>query len=228
METYATIFHRAAERHGGEDILIEKINAHHPAHNGVGAVMSDDRWLSQFTKRVFQSGFNWKVVEHKWAGFESAFWKFNPYKCVDIDMEDMERLTSDKSIVRHGAKIKSVAQNADMILQMTERKGSADAFIRSWPADDYIGLLDYLNKHGSRLGPATASYALRFSGVPSFILSSDVTAALKHAGIVDGAVTSKSAKRAVQAAFNIWMEESGSDLTTISRTLAMSIDAGGN
>jgi len=72
----------------------------------------------------------------------------------------------------------------------------------------------------------TASYALRFSGVPSFILSNDVTAALIHAGIIDKAVTSKKAKRAVQEAFNQWCAESGEDLTYVSRVLAHSIDAG--
>jgi len=49
-----------------------------------------------------------------------------------------------------------------MILEMAEQSGSADAFIRGWPSDDYIGLLDHLNKHGSHLGANTASYALRF------------------------------------------------------------------
>jgi 3-methyladenine DNA glycosylase Tag len=69
----------------------------------------------------------------------------------------------------------------------------------------------------------TASYALRFSGVPSFILSKDVTAALVHAGIIDKPATSKTAKKAVQAAFNAWRDESGQDLSYISRVLAHSI-----
>jgi 3-methyladenine DNA glycosylase Tag len=86
--------------------------------------------------------------------------------------------------------------------------------------------LDYLQKHGSHLGANTASYALRFSGVPSFILSKDVTAALIHAGVIDKAATSKTAKTAVQEAFNQWMEESGKSLTYVSRVLAHSIEAG--
>lgn len=87
-----------------------------------------------------------------------------------------------------------------------------------------MGLLEYLQKNGSHLGMNTACYALRFSGVPSFILSKDVTAALVHAGVIDKAATSKTARRAVQNAFNIWHEESAEDFTTISRILAMSID----
>ena len=107
----------------------------------------------------------------------------------------MERLTADKAIVRNPIKIKTVARNAEMILGMAAQAGSADAFIRDWPSDDYFGLLTYLQKQGSHLGANTASYALRFSGIPSIILSNDVTAALIHAGVIDKAVTSKSAKK---------------------------------
>ena len=108
---------------------------------------------------------------------------------------------------------------------MAAEKGSADIFIRGWPSTDYVGLLDYLNKQGSHLGANTASYSLRFAGVPSFILSKDVTAGLIHAGVIDKPATSKGAKKAVQDAFNVWCEESGQDLSYVSRVLAMSIDA---
>ena len=157
---------------------------------------SDARWLAEFTLRVFQSGFSWKVVENKLGGFEAAFWKLYPGKCTEIDMDNMERLTADKAIVRNPVKIKTVAPKARMIIEMSERAGSADKFIRGWASEDYIGLLAHLQKHGSHLGANTASYALRFSGVPSFILSSDVTAALIHAGIIDKPATSRTAKRA--------------------------------
>ena len=221
MEKFQTIFERAAKRHGGDDALRAKLSENHHTEQG----HSDDRWLCEFTKRVFQSGFNWKVVENKWDGFETAFWNFDPGKCSEIDMDDMERLTADKAIVRNPVKIKTVARNAEMILGMVAQAGSADSFIREWPSEDYFGLLTYLQKQGSHLGANTASYALRFSGVPSIILSKDVTAGLIHAGIIDKPVTSKSAKKVVQEAFNQWVEESGETLSYVSRVLAHSIDA---
>ena len=226
MEKFSTIFHRAAERHGGEDVITAKTQISLAHHRKDTNKMSDDRWLSEFTKRIFQAGFNWQVVENKWDGFETAFWNFKPSRCARIDLDDMEKLTSDKSIVRNPVKIKTVPKNAQMILEMAEKEGSADKFIRGWPSTDYIGLLEYLQKNGSHLGANTASYALRFSGVPAFILSKDVTAALIHAGIIDKPATSKTAKRAVQAAFNAWADESGQDISYVSRVLAMSIDGG--
>ncbi len=227
MEKFETIFQRAANRYGGEDAFREKLAAHYYGTDleAVSAPKSDDRWLSEFSKRIFQAGFNWSVVENKWDGFEKAFWNFDPGKCAQIDMDDMERLTSDKAIVRNPVKIKTVPRNAEMILGMAAQAGSADSFIREWPSEDYFGLLTYLQKQGSHLGANTASFALRFSGVPSIILSKDVTAALTHAGIIDKPATSKTAKKAVQAAFNEWTAESGENLSYVSRVLAHSIDA---
>jgi len=227
MQNFDTIFQRAAKRHGGEDAFREKLASHYYGVNTAALTepKPDDRWLSEFSKRIFQAGFNWTVVENKWDGFEKAFWNFDPRKCSQIDMDDMERLTFDKAIVRNPVKIKTVPKNADMILGMAAQAGSADAFIRDWPSGDYFGLLTYLQKQGSHLGANTASYALRFSGIPSIILSKDVTAALIHADIIDKPATSKSAKKAVQAAFDTWCEQSGENLSYVSRVLAHSIDA---
>jgi len=82
MEKFNTIFHRAANRHGGEDAFREKLAAHYYGTDmeAVSAPKSDDRWLAEFTKRVFQSGFNWSVVENKWDGFEAAFWNFDQFR----------------------------------------------------------------------------------------------------------------------------------------------------
>lgn len=228
MEKFETIWLRAANRHDGEVALREKLDSHYYGTDlaKIRAPKTNDRWLSEFSKRIFQAGFNWQVVENKWEGFEEAFWNFDIARCARIDIDDMEKLTADTRIVRNPRKIKSVPINAKMIQQMTEEAGSADAFIRGWSSDNYIGLLDYLNKHGSNLGANTASYALRFSGVPSFILSKDVTAALINAGIIDKPPTSKFAKKAVQQAFNQWVKESGENLTFISRVLAHSVTVG--
>ncbi len=225
MEKFSTIMHRAAGRHGGEEAVIAKVKEGLDNYSNQVENMSDNRWLAEFTKRIFQAGFNWQVVENKWDGFEKAFWNFKPSRCARMDLDDLEKLTTDKAIVRNPIKIKTVPKNAQMILDMAEQKGSADKFIRSWPSTDFVGLLEYIQKHGSHLGHNTTCFALRFSGVPSFILSQDVTAALIHAGVIDKPATSKTAKKAVQAAFNQWAEKSGENISYVSRVLALSLDA---
>ncbi|WP_017932573.1 DNA-3-methyladenine glycosylase I [Robiginitomaculum antarcticum] len=220
MRKFDEIYDIAAKRKGGTETL-ETLIAEHNGH--ITPPNTDDRWLAQFTKSIFQAGFNWKVVEHMWAGFEEAFWGFDLDKCAQIDMDDMERLTGDTRIVRNGGKIKAVPVNAQMLLDMGDGSRRAGQVIMNWPEEDYIGLLSHLHKHGSRLGPRTAGYALRFCGKRNYILSGDVTAALIREGVIDKEPTTKAAKRAVQDAFSMWAEQSGRSHSEISRTLAFSV-----
>jgi hypothetical protein len=62
----------------------------------------------------------------------------------------------------------------------------------------------------------------RHMGKASFITSRDVTAALIGAGVIDKPPTGRKDLQAVQDAFNAWARETGRDLTSMSRVLAMS------
>ncbi|WP_170558664.1 DNA-3-methyladenine glycosylase I [Ruegeria atlantica] len=220
MRHFDEIFAIAAKRHGGLDALNGKLSK--PTSVAELAKMPDDRWLSIITKTVFQAGFNWKVIENKWDGFETAFDGFDVGRCAFMDDEKFDALIQDTRIVRNGTKIAAVRDNAAFLLELRD-EGGAGRVLGGWPSEDYVGLLAMLAKRGSRLGGASAQYAMRFAGRDSFILSQDVTARLIAEGVIDKSPTSKKAMAAVQAAFNTWMEQSGRSLTEISRVLAMSL-----
>ena len=220
MRTFDEIFKIAADRHSGAAALDAKIGK--PTPKVTLAKIAEDRWLSSMTRCVFNAGFNWKVIDAKWDGFEVAFHGFNVDRCAMMDDVWLDALLKDTSIVRNGAKILTVRDNA-VFLQDLRAGGGVAKVIANWPPEDYIGLLAMLKTRGSRLGGATSQYLLRFSGVDSFILSSDVTARLIAEGIIDKTPTSKGAMRAVQQAFNDWRGQSGRSLTEISRVLAMSV-----
>jgi len=221
MQTFAEIRARAAERKGGEEMLEMLL----PVDEGADiAALTDDRILSQFSKRVFQAGFNWSVVDNKWPGFEEAFHGFDIGRNALMSDDDLDKHLRDTRIIRHGAKILSVRDNAIFLSDLAREHGSAAAFIANWPEDDLVGLWEVMKKRGSRLGGVTGQYALRFLGKDSFILSRSVLAALKLAGVIDGPATSKAAQRKVQEAFNAWRAESGESYTRMSRILAMSVD----
>lgn len=220
MRHFEEIFAIAADRHGGPAALEAKLSK--PKSPAELAAMPDDRWLSIITKCVFQAGFNWKVIENKWDGFEAAFDRFDVGLCAFMDDEKFDALLQDKRIVRNGTKIATVRDNAAFLLELRE-EGGAGQVLGGWPSTDYIGLLAMLAKRGSRLGGASAQYAMRFAGRDSFILSQDVTARLVAEGVVDKTPTSKRAMAAVQEAFNTWMDQSNRSLTEISRVLAMSL-----
>ncbi|MCG7519232.1 DNA-3-methyladenine glycosylase I [Ruegeria sp. Ofav3-42] len=220
MRHFEEIFAIAADRHGGPAALDAKLSK--PKSPAELAAMPDDRWLSIITKCVFQAGFNWKVIENKWGGFEAAFDGFDVGRCAFMDDEKFDALLQDTRIVRNGTKISTVRDNAAFLLELRE-EGGAGQVLGGWPSSDYIGLLAMLAKRGSRLGGASAQYAMRFAGRDSFILSQDVTARLVAEGVVGKIPTSKKAMAAVQEAFNTWMDQSNRSLTEISRVLAMSL-----
>lgn len=220
MRTYAKIHAIAAARKGGEDAL-EALLAK-PLPPSDLARIPEDRWLAALVQHVFSAGFNWKVIESKWQEFETAFKGFDLDACAMMNDDWLDALLADKAIVRNGAKIVSVRDNA-VFLRDLRPMGGVGAVIGGWPATDYIGLLGMLKAKGARLGGSTGPYALRRLKCDGFILSPDVTARLIAEGVIDKPATSKTAQRAVQAAFNTWMDQSGRSLTEISRTLAMSV-----
>ncbi|MFK5977402.1 MAG: DNA-3-methyladenine glycosylase I [Rhizobiaceae bacterium] len=222
MRNFDEIFDIAASRKGGADAL-NKLLAQ-PKGAAELKNITDDRWLSCMTKCIFQAGFNWKVVESMWPGFETAFHGFDIGHCVMLNDEDFDELVSNKNIVRHGTKIRAVQANAMFINELTKEYGSLTKALVGWPLDDYAGLLNMLKKRGSRLGGNTGQYFLRFMGVDGFILSRDVVGRLVAEGVIDKSPSSQKAMAAVQEAFNIWHKQSGRALTEISRVLAMSAD----
>ena len=222
MRSFDEIVALAEANKGGEDALADLLKGSQPKSAAELKAVTDDRWLSMFTRCIFQSGFSWKVIDAKWPGFEEAFHGFDvPFLSFQPD-EFYEGLTSDTRIVRNGAKIRSVQANAVFLSDLAKEHGSASAFFASYPETDQIGLLELLKKKGNRLGGNTGQYALRFMGKESFILSKDVVNALMRENVIENASPSKKNMAAIQAAFNEWKSETGRNLTEISRILAFS------
>ena len=70
MESFDSIFQRAAERKGGVAAL-EALLPHASSPEELRA-HPDDRYLAEMTKCVFRSGFVWKIIESKWPGLLSS------------------------------------------------------------------------------------------------------------------------------------------------------------
>ena len=222
MKHFATIRARAAKRKGGDaelNALLPKVKSVAPL-----ARMKDDRLLSDMTKRIFSAGFAWSVIEKKWPGFEAAFLGFEPKRLLAQSDEFWERLVSDPRIVRNGQKIMAVRVNAQFISDVAKEQGSFGKFLAAWPPADQVSLLDVLAKQGARLGGRTGQFFLRFVGKDCFVLSMDVVACLRDAGLdISENPSSKRDLRKIQELFNAWVEETGLPLTHLSRICAMSI-----
>jgi 3-methyladenine DNA glycosylase Tag len=186
--------------------------------------ISDDRYLSVLSLRVFRAGLKHSLVDAKWPAFEQAFFGFDPEKVVLMGAERLENLMQDARIIRHLGKLKSVPRNAQFILDVREDKGSFGALIADWPVSDIVGLWKYLAKHGSQLGGLSAPRFLRMVGKDTFLPTDDMVAALKAQKIIDKAPTSLKELAAVQATFNQWHEQSGRPLCQLSVMLAHTVN----
>lgn len=222
MTPFATIRARAERRKGGPDALMRLLPPR-PDPNALAA-LSDDRVLAEMTKRVFCAGFSWSVIEAKWAGFEAAFLGFEPGRLHFEPDEFWEGLLKDARIVRNGAKIMSVRENAAFVRAIAAEHGSFGAMLAAWPPADEAGLLELLSKRGSRLGGNTGQMLLRFLGYDGFLTSKDVVACLRDAGLdIAETVTSKRDLAKVQAQFNVWVAETGLSYAQLSRICALSV-----
>lgn len=220
MGNFAEIYEKAAIRKGGKEIL-EKLIVNNVTIDL--ASISDDRYLSEMTKRIFSAGFVWKVIESKWQDFEEVFFGFNLDKLIWQADDYWEGLTMNKKIVRNAAKIFAVRKNARFIRDIAGEHGGFGKFLAVWPKNNQIDLLNLLTKRGARLGGLTGQYFLRFIGFDAFILSNDVLGALRDNGLqLSGSATSRRGFEAIQAKFNEFQAESGLSYVNISRVLAMS------
>ena len=220
MQHFDKIYARASKRKGGEQALEALLR---PMRQTTDlATVTDAQVLAEMTACIFRAGFVWRVITAKWPGFEKAFHDFDVTRCAMLSDEEIEELTRNTDIVRHGTKIASVRANALYILDIRAEHGSFGRFMTDWPDSDFVGLWMHLKKNGTRLGGQTGRYCLRFLGYDSPILSQDVVAALIAAGVVDKDPSSQKDLLATQEAFNVWREQSGRSAREISRLLALS------
>lgn len=220
MEKFDAIYQRAAQRKGGSDKLEALVSK--PLSKEQLAAIAEDRWLSAFSMKVFQSGISWAVVRKKWPAFEELFFQFRIEPLLMLSDEVLEQKAQDPSIIRHLVKVMSIRNNAQMIYEARLSHGSFSQMVAEWPAERITELWDYLKKHGDRLGGNTGPYTLRQMGADTFILTGDVEAYLRNTGIIEGGKNTKRSLQATTEAFCRWKEQSGRSFTEISQIIAYS------
>jgi 3-methyladenine DNA glycosylase Tag len=219
-EAFASLYDRVCKRKVSEAMVQELVSK--PATKQQLLAITDDRFLAEFTKKVFQSGFVWRVVRNKWPDFEEVFFGFDIDKILLMPDEMLEKKATNPAIIRNYSKVKTIRDNAMMIDDIRRQHGSFANFVAQWPAHDVVGLWDYLKKHGARLGGNTGPYALRFLGVDTFLLSRDVEAYFVEHGLITGSARSKRSLKAIQDTFLHWQKESGLSFQELSQIVSFS------
>ena len=220
-ESFQQIYQRACDRKGGGAAL-EALLGQSATAADIAAI-PDNLLLGELTKKVFQSGFVWRVVRQKWPGFCEVFFDFDIEKMLLMSDEMLEAKARDERIIRNASKVFTIRHNAMMIDDIARKHGSFARFVADWPTSDIVGLWAYLKQHGARLGGNTGPYALRAIGKDTFILSTDVEAYLRATNVFDGGVNTKRSLQQIQQQFNLWQQQSGRSLQQLSQIIALSV-----
>src|ERR1700726_1617706 len=193
---FATILDTARQRHGAG-----AIDARLPQPRPAAELraLTDDRYLSQMSLRIFRAGLKHSLVDAKWPAFEEVFGGFEPRRVRAMSDEAIEALLGDRRLIRHWGKLKSVRDNAAAMIGVAEEHGGFGAWLADWPGTDIVELWEALAKRFSQMGGNSGPTFLRMVGKDTFILTYAVTAALKRWGAVDSPPKNRKDRAAVQS-----------------------------
>lgn len=120
----------------------------------------DAGYLEMMTKVIFMGGLNRQVVESKWEGFLDAFEKFDPGKVASFTEEVVERLSEDERIIRYGAKIRAVVDNASQMVDIAAEHGSFGDWLHRNVAEE--GIDDTAKMIGTQFAYMSEASAKRY------------------------------------------------------------------
>ncbi|MCG3225394.1 MAG: DNA-3-methyladenine glycosylase I [Candidatus Heimdallarchaeota archaeon] len=118
---------------------------------------NDNSYFENMSRAVFQAGLSWQMVSDKWPAFMKAFKDFSIEEVSNFDEEDIEKLLSNKSIIRNRSKIEAVVVNAIEFMKIKEEFESFRNFIDNLDkSENYKFVKKELGKRFSRMGPKSA------------------------------------------------------------------------
>ncbi|UFS60056.1 DNA-3-methyladenine glycosylase I [Subtercola endophyticus] len=107
-----------------------------PYHdNEWGKPLHGDRPLyEKISLEGFQAGLSWITILRRRPAFRAAFSNFDIETVADFTDDDVERLVTDASIIRHRGKIQAAINNANVTRQLVEERGDGalDALVWSF------------------------------------------------------------------------------------------------
>ena len=95
-----------------------------------GSPLHDDRKLFELLiLEGAQAGLSWITVLKKRENYRKSMSHFNPYAIASYGVKEVNRLMSDKGIIKNRLKIESSIQNARAVIEVITQYGSFDTFL---------------------------------------------------------------------------------------------------
>lgn len=221
MASFAEIEAAAAHLLGSREALAARLVKPEPPESL--AMIGDDRYLSVMCRRIFRAGLTHRLVDARWPAFEIAFADFDPATVAALTDDELKRLATDESLIRHKKKIAAVRTNAQAIGALIEEFGAFGVWLADWEDDEIVDLWLELKQRFVQLGGQSGPRFLRMIGKDTFLLTDWVAQAMTYWGVADGKLHTKAGMRAAQARFNDWQAETGRPMCQLSQILAFSI-----
>ena len=89
----------------------------------------DQKLFESLILESFQSGLSWITILKKREYFREAFDDFNAEKIANYDEKDIQRLMSNKNIIRNRLKIEATIQNAKSLLSLRKKGITLSQFV---------------------------------------------------------------------------------------------------
>ncbi len=94
-----------------------------------GVPVHDDRKHFEFlVLEAAQAGLSWSIVLKKREGYRRAFSEFDPKRVARYTDKRVQKLTSERTIIRNRMKIEAAVRNAQAFLAVQEEFESFDAY----------------------------------------------------------------------------------------------------
>ena len=107
-------------------------------------VHDDHKLFEMLLLESFQAGLSWLTILKKREAFREAFDGFDPGKVSIYDEAKIQKLLSNKGIIRNRLKVNAVVTNAKAFLEVQEKHGSFNKFI--WTYVDHTPIRNCWNK----------------------------------------------------------------------------------
>jgi DNA-3-methyladenine glycosylase I len=89
----------------------------------------DQKLFESLILESFQSGLSWITILKKREYFRRAFDDFNAEKIANYDEKDIQRIISNKNIIRNRLKIEATIQNAKSLLSLRKKGVTLSQFV---------------------------------------------------------------------------------------------------
>lgn len=112
-----------------KDLPLDNVHRmYHDQHYGF-PLESDDELFGRLILEINQAGLSWDTILKKEANFRKAYDSFEIVRVASYSQEDIDRLLSDKGIIRNKLKINAAIYNAQQILKLQKEHGSYKAWL---------------------------------------------------------------------------------------------------